>query len=162
MKKQIFGISILVAALLSGCEREPTGAAKDSSPAEATAPAINLDASIARAKAENKLVLLDFTGSDWCPPCKALQKEVLSQPEFKAYAESNLIYHVVDFPQKFQLPPDVTATNKLLAEKFSVEGFPTLIALDGQGNQILRQLGLADGSPKELITKLDQAKQKAK
>jgi thiol:disulfide interchange protein len=34
----------------------------------------------AKAKTEKKLVLMDFNGSDWCPPCKALRKNVLSSP----------------------------------------------------------------------------------
>ena len=139
MKKQVFGISILALLLFSGCERQSLSEQNNEPPR----PAIDLNASIARAKTENKTVLLDFTGSDWCPPCMQLQKEVLSKPEFKTYAESNLIYHVVDFPRRFQLPPDVTATNNLLAEKFSIEGFPTLIALDGNGKEIWRQLGLS-------------------
>ena len=37
----------------------------------------------AQAKAENKLVLLDFTGSDWCPPCIKMRKEVFSKKEYR-------------------------------------------------------------------------------
>src|SRR4051794_12496064 len=46
----------------------------------------NIDRAKAQAKAENKRILLDFTGSDWCPNCKTLAKEVFSQKEFQAYA----------------------------------------------------------------------------
>src|SRR6266567_1513401 len=53
----------------------------------------------AQAKRDNKLVLMDFNGSDWCPPCKALRKNVLSSDEFVTYARTNLILVDVDFPR---------------------------------------------------------------
>ena len=56
-----------------------------------------------KAKAENKRVLLDFTGSDWCGPCIELRKRVLSRPDFAAYAEKNLILVEIDYPKR---PPN--------------------------------------------------------
>ena len=50
----------------------------------------------AQAKADHKVVFMDFTGSDWCPPCKALHKNILSTPEFEAYAKTNLVLVLVD------------------------------------------------------------------
>ena len=44
----------------------------------------------AQAKAENKIVLMDFTGSDWCGWCIKFHKEVLDTPEFQAYAAKNV------------------------------------------------------------------------
>ena len=55
-----------------------------------------LTAAIALAKAEKKVVLLDFTGSDWCGICKRLNKEVFSTPEFVQYAAKNLVLVEVD------------------------------------------------------------------
>ena len=45
----------------------------------------------AQAKAEHKNILLDFTGSDWCPPCNVLRKEVYNTQEFADYARTNLV-----------------------------------------------------------------------
>ena len=56
----------------------------------------------AQAKAEKKIVLMDFTGSDWCPPCKALHKNVFSTQEFQEYAAKNLVLVEVDFPRAKQ------------------------------------------------------------
>ena len=126
------------------------------------APLIKLDAALAQAQAGNKLVLLDFTGSDWCPPCMALHDKVFSRPEFQSYAESNLVFLVVDFPQKFHLPADAGATNGLLSAKFNIQGLPTLVALDGDGKEIWRHLGYIDGGLKELINDLTGARPKAK
>ena len=54
----------------------------------------------AKAKAEKKMVLVDFTGSDWCPPCKALHNNILTSEEFVKYAKDNLVLVEVDFPQQ--------------------------------------------------------------
>lgn len=134
--------------------------------ADASAPLTNaapidLDAAIAQARAGNKLVLLDFTGSDWCPPCMELHDRIFSQPEFRSYAASNLVFLTVDFPQKYRLSPDAGKTNDLLATKFDVEGFPTLVALDGNGKELWRHLGYVDGGFKELRNDLAAAGGKA-
>ena len=51
-----------------------------------------------QAKADNKLVLLDFTGSDWCGWCMKLDKETFSKPEFADYAGKNLVLVQLDYP----------------------------------------------------------------
>ncbi|MCS7009233.1 MAG: thioredoxin family protein, partial [Chthoniobacterales bacterium] len=61
-----------------------------------------------RAKISNKPILLKFTGSDWCPPCKKLHKEVFATPEFQKFAEKNLIFVVIDFPRNQTLPIEET------------------------------------------------------
>src|SRR6266550_2134821 len=60
---------------------------------------------LALAAREKKNVLLDFTGSDWCPYCIQMAKEVLNRPEFEKFATDNLILVKIDFPRKKQLPP---------------------------------------------------------
>jgi thiol:disulfide interchange protein len=148
---------LLSLAVLTGCgEKAPVETPVETS---STAP-INLAAELARAKTEGKWVLLDFTGSDWCEPCKMLQREILSQAEFKQYAAANLIFHEVDFPVRTKLPPDTQATNELLQGRFEVEGFPTLVALDGDGKVVWKNLGLIPGGPAALISQLEAAKKK--
>jgi protein disulfide-isomerase len=89
-----------------------------------------------------------------------LHDKVFSRSEFQAYAESNLVFLVVDFPQKFHLPADAGATNELLAAKFNIEGFPTLVALDGDGKELWRHLGYIDGGLKELTDNLAAVRSK--
>jgi thioredoxin-related protein len=98
----------------------------------------------AQAKAENKLVLLDFTGSDWCRWCVKLKKEVFSTPEFTEYAQKNLVLVEVDFPKHKAIPEAEKSAHKALAQKYGVRGFPTIILLDGAGKQVA-QLGFDDG-----------------
>jgi thiol:disulfide interchange protein len=50
----------------------------------------------AQAKTENKPILLDFTGSDWCRWCMKMKKEALDTPQFGAYAKQNLVLMTVD------------------------------------------------------------------
>ena len=53
----------------------------------------------AKAKAEGKHILIDFSGSDWCGWCIKLDKEVFSKKAFKSYAKENLILVLADFPR---------------------------------------------------------------
>jgi protein disulfide-isomerase len=161
MIKQFLGLSLLGLLIAFGCSQGTVREQMDASMPLTNSTTIDLNGAIARAKAENKLVFMDFTGSDWCPPCMELHEKIFSQPEFQSYAASNLVLLVVDFPSKFRLPAEVGATNDLLAKKFEVEGFPTLIALNGDGKEIWRDLGFIDGGPQELISTLNAAKSKA-
>jgi protein disulfide-isomerase len=98
----------------------------------------------AQAKAENKLVLLDFTGSDWCGWCIKLNKEVFNTPEFAEYAKKNLVLVEVDFPRKKKLSDEQKRANEALSKKYGIRGFPTLILLDGSGKK-LAELSYSDG-----------------
>src|ERR1051325_8828309 len=114
----------------------------------------------AKAKKENKLVMLDFTGSDWCGWCIKLNKEVFSKPEFAEYAKKNLILVEVDFPVKKKLPEELKKANESLQEKYKVEGYPTIVVLDGEGKH-LGDTGYVEGGPKAFIAELEKIKKKA-
>jgi thioredoxin-related protein len=114
---------------------------------------------VAKARAEKKMVLLDFTGSDWCGWCIKLDKEVFSKSEFKSYAKDNLVLVEVDFPQGKRLPKKVQEQNEKLKNEHSVRGFPTIVVLNADGQKI-GQLGYMEGGPKNFIAKLDELKSK--
>jgi protein disulfide-isomerase len=99
-----------------------------------------------QAKAENKRVLLDFTGSDWCGPCIQLNKRAFSRPEFISYAEKNLILVELDYPQRKKQSPALVKQNERLAKQYGIEekGYPTLVLLDPAG-KIVRELSGYDG-----------------
>ena len=111
-----------------------------------------------QAKTENKNLLLDFTGSDWCPWCIRMDKEVLNTKEFKDYADKNLVLMLVDFPQGKQLPQKVQDQNTDLQKKFGADGFPTFILLDKDGKVLGQQVGYLEGGPSAFIAKLDSLK----
>src|SRR5215472_19230341 len=82
-----------------------------------------------QAKANHKLLLLNFTGSDWCGWCIKFDKEVLSQPQFKNFAHDNLVLVELDFPRKKSQPTELQKQNRELAQQYEVFGFPTIIVL---------------------------------
>ncbi len=89
-----------------------------------------------QAKSSNKLLLLDFTGSDWCGFCIRLHREVFSQPEFQEYAKNNLVLMEVDFPRGKEQTQSLRMQNQNLAHQYNIEGFPTIIVLNGEGKQL--------------------------
>jgi thioredoxin-related protein len=113
-----------------------------------------------KAKDEKKLVLMDFTGSDWCGWCTKLNKEVFSTKEFADYAKDNLVMVEVDFPRKKQLSDAQKKANDALQAKYGAEGFPTIVVLNSEGKQVWKQVGYMQGGPKAWIAKLDEAKKK--
>lgn len=112
----------------------------------------------AKAKAENKMVLMDFTGSAWCGWCIKFDKEVLSTPEFKDYAATNLLLVALDFPRKKPQQADLKKANEALSQKYAVDGFPTFVVLNKDGKEIGRQVGYALGGPKAFIARLEKFK----
>lgn len=111
----------------------------------------------AQAKTEKKLVLLDFTGSDWCSWCIKLNKEVFSQPEFAEYAKKNLVCVEVDFPIKKKLSDAQKKANDALAKKYDIKGYPTIIVLNGEGQKV-GELNYMKGGPKAFLAELDKLK----
>ena len=103
-------------------------------------------AALAQAKAENKHVLVDFSGSDWCGWCVKLDKEVFSKQEFIDFAKENLVLVLVDFPRRTPLPPQQKEANDALAKKYGIRGFPTVLILNPQG-ELVKQTGYQQGGP---------------
>ncbi len=115
------------------------------------------NAALAQAKTQNKLVLLDFTGSDWCGYCKLLEKDALSQQKFKDFADTNYILVRVDFPRQTTLPDDLKQQNESLKGQFKVHIYPTLIVLNGDGTEVGRQEGYyPDTTPDSEIARLQK------
>jgi protein disulfide-isomerase len=111
------------------------------------------DKALAKGKQEKKLVLLDFTGSDWCGWCIKLDKEVFSKKEFKDYAKENLVLVEVDFPNSKPQSRKLKEQNEKLQSQFGVKGFPTIIVLNGDGKKV-GELGYQEGGPEPFVAKL--------
>jgi thiol:disulfide interchange protein len=110
---------------------------------------------LAPAKAGNKMVLIDFTGSDWCPWCIKFDHDVLSTDKFASYAGAKLVLVMADFPHHTAQSSALKQANKELKDRFHVSGFPTLVVLDSSGKEIGRQVGYARGGPEAFIAELD-------
>jgi thioredoxin-related protein len=103
-----------------------------------------------RAKDEKKDILVDFTGTDWCSWCIKLKKEVFDQPAFQEYAKKNLIMVELDFPRKKVLDEKLKKQNAELAEKYEVQGYPTILLLNSKGREVART-GYQEGGPEKYI-----------
>jgi thioredoxin-related protein len=107
------------------------------------------------AQSKKKLLLMDFTGSDWCGWCIMLEKEVFSKPEFKEYASKNLVLLELDFPRRKKMPPETVAQNERLAQKYGITGFPTVVVFDSEGKP-LGALGYEQGGAQAFISRLEK------
>lgn len=104
--------------------------------ANATTWSTDLPNTLTRAKGENKLVLINFTGSDWCPACIELKKQFAS-PEFNQYAD-NVFLVEIDFPRQKPQSADSKRANQALAQKYAVKAFPTLLLLNSDGAAVAK------------------------
>ena len=108
------------------------------------------------AKASNKFLLLDFTGSDWCGWCKRLEQEILSQSQFENYARENLVLLEVDFPRAKAQSPELRKQNQELAQQYQIEGFPTIVVLNGDGQKLWQYDGYFSDGLAAFIAQLEK------
>jgi thiol:disulfide interchange protein len=117
----------------------------------------NLNKALEKAKAENKSVLVEFTGSDWCPPCIAMRKNVFSKKEFVAAASKKFILVELDFPKGDK---DLKEKNQPFAEQYKIEGFPTVILLGADGKEFTRFFASQFPKTEDFLKHLDEALEK--
>jgi thioredoxin-related protein len=154
---------LVAAALLAvSCSKQETAEKEtaENKPENAATPAkagwfTNFELAQKEAQSKNRLLLMDFTGSDWCGWCIILDKEVFSKPEFKEYASKNLVLLELDFPRMKKMPPETVAQNERLAVKYGIQGFPTVVVFDSSGKP-LGALGYTAGGPQAFIAELER------
>lgn len=146
VKRILFFLSLILIAPLVGCSGDDQVDLSHTVTDTNAAP-VNLTAEIARAKSEDKLLLLEFGSSDSCVPCVRFQQEVFSTPVFQAYAQTGLDFVRLDFPLKHDLRADTSATNVLLSEQFGAYLFPTFVVLDQSGKPIWKMPKSEDEDP---------------
>jgi thioredoxin-related protein len=140
MKRILVGLSLLVTVCQPACALEWL---------------TDLPTALTRAKKENKAVLLDFTGSDWCGWCMKLKKEVFDTFDFALYANANLVMVEVDFPRHKGQTLELIKANSNLAAKYGIEGYPTIILLNSDGQQI-GQTGYVEGGTRAFIAEINR------
>ncbi|QOD61921.1 thioredoxin family protein [Polaribacter haliotis] len=96
-----------------------------------------------KSKKEKKPVLIYFTGSDWCGPCKVLDKKLFHTEKFKALADKDLILYEADLPRNTDIvAPEKLEVNGDLQRKYKVKSFPTLVMVNHKGRIIGFKKGL--------------------
>jgi len=114
----------------------------------------DLKASIELAKKEKKSVLINFTGSDWCPPCVYMHKNVFDKKEFVDAASKQFVLVELDLPNGDK---ELKEKNKPFAKEYEVIGFPTIILLDEDGKEFSRFFGNEFPSIETFLAKLDKS-----
>lgn len=118
-----------------------------------------------QAQEAHKLILVNFSGSDWCGPCIRLRKEILESGEFESYAQKKLILVRADFPRqkKNQLSKEQERKNEALADMYNPEGkFPYTVLVDENGKVLKHWDGFPDLSPEQFVSQIklvDDARQ---
>ncbi len=110
-------------------------------PAFAAEWSTDLEAAKQQAAAENKAVLVAFTGSDWCGPCIELKTTVLDTPEFEAYAKDKFVLVLVDAPRETPIAPELMERNTRIGQKYRVQALPTVLVLSPEGQLVGGFLG---------------------
>lgn len=117
---------------------------------------------IGKAKTEatdsHKVILLNFSGSDWCVPCIRMEKEIFHSKEFTDYSAANLILVNADFPRlkKHELSKEQTARNEALAEQYNPEGhFPLTLLLDASGKVLKTWDGYPSGNAEKFVSEIN-------
>ena len=109
------------------------------------------------ARQKHELILLNFSGSDWCGPCMLLRKKIFESDVFSKMADSSLVMINADFPRdkKNQLDEKTARQNDALADKYNPDGnFPYTLLLDGNGNVIKSWIGLPGESANEFADEI--------
>jgi thioredoxin-related protein len=116
-----------------------------------------------KAKAEaaqsNKMILLNFSGSDWCIPCIRLHKEIFESEAFKRYAKDHLVLVNADFPRlkKHQLSKEQTKQNEALAARYDPKGsFPLTVLLNSKGEVIRQWEGYPNENPDQFVGEIER------
>ena len=114
----------------------------------------DLDEAKKVATKENKKLLVDFTGSDWCGYCIKLHKEVFDTPEFEKFATDYVLVEL-DFPKRKEQPAAEKAKNQAAQKKYGVNGFPTVIIMNTSGKVLNRAEGYSpDSGPSAYLPQL--------
>jgi thioredoxin-related protein len=110
-----------------------------------------------QASESHKLILVNFSGTDWCGPCIRLRKEILESAVFEKYASDHLILVRADFPRqkKNQLPADQVKLNEALADRYNSEGiFPYTLLIDEKGRVLKAWNGYPNETPERFVQEL--------
>ena len=99
------------------------------------------DAALKKAKAEKKCVYVLFTGSDWCGWCIKLRNDVLTQPEFRDFADKKLVTVYCDFPNRTRLPEEQLKKQRQWSSRLGAgRGVPSAVIVNGDG-KVLGRIG---------------------
>lgn len=114
----------------------------------------DVDTALAKGKKEKKAVMVEFTGSDWCPPCIMMHEKVFSQKEFVSKASEKFILVKIDIPEGDKA---LKEKNQKVLGKYKVQGVPTVILFDADGKEFDRFTASKYATVSKFLAHLDGA-----
>lgn len=117
----------------------------------------DIKAALVTAKKENKAVLVEFTGSDWCPPCIMMRKNVFSKKEFVEKASENYVLVEIDVPRGDK---ELAEKNRPIAEKYKIDGYPTVLLLNSDGKEFSRFYATAHPKLEDFLAHIEKSLEK--
>ena len=125
---------------------------------------VDFEKAKAQAAKEGKSLLMEFTGSDWCPPCKSLAEKVLTKEVFKKEVPKDFVLLKLDNPRdKSKQTPEEIEQYKTLSKKYGIQGVPTIFLADAKGRPYWQTVGYSgDPADKYVANLKDQLKTLAK
>ncbi len=149
--------SLFTGIALNAADAKPAKEAKEAAKKAEAVWLTDYEAAKKQAAAEKKPILMFFTGSDWCGWCQKLHEDVLDKDEFQAFAKDGVVLLELDFPRTKQLSADLKKQNDALNKKFRIDGYPTMVLVDSDGE---KELDRTVGYDKDLVKKLKKTVKK--
>ncbi len=118
---------------------------------------VDFEKAKAQAAKEGKSILMEFTGSDWCPPCKSLHANVLSKDVFKTEMPKNFVLLKLDSPRdKSKQTPEEIEQYKVLSAKYGIQGVPTIFLADAKGRPYYQTVGYSGDPADQYVANLKE------
>lgn len=119
----------------------------------------DFDEGMAAARAAEKHLFVEFTGSDWCPPCQRLEAEVFSQSAFVEHASKDFVLVKLDFPRSEEVKAKVpdAERNYEVQQQYGITGYPTVLLMNVEGFAYA-QLGYMPGGTDAFLPTLDESR----
>ena len=115
----------------------------------------DFSAACTTAEKEGKLVLLAFSGSDWCGWCVKMDKEIYSQKKFISAAKKNFVLVMIDSPRnKDILSKKAVKQNPELVKKYGIRGYPSTVIVRPSGEEVKRFGGFQSGGVEAFLEAL--------
>ena len=131
-------------------------AAAGFAPAQTKTDDANRTSALARARSENKRVLLDFAGEKWCPFSQRMEADVLATADFRKYADAHLVVVKIECPDPRHASAATVDRYYGTRVRYPLGMIPTVVVLDGDGKTLGTIAGYQDGGPKAFIQQLEK------
>ena len=136
MKVKLFRSAMIIICLALVSSRYSSRAmAQQKTPQEIKFSSKTYKEVLAAAKISHKKVFIDAFAT-WCAPCKELRKHTFNDPKAAAYFNKHFVNFSIDVEK---------GEGVELAKTWRVEGLPTLLIVDENGQILANHVGFVDG-----------------